>query len=202
MRVRRVPLYLCLAIGLPGVLSDRALAERPGDVRAEAIRLFEAGDYRASLAPFDDVVRRKPRDLEARTKRGIAHLRLNQPAQATADFDAVIKITPWSYGLHIDRGIARVMLGEYEEARKDFDQRLHSSPSPSNAILPASRMRTAVWARSRTDSDRMMWRSLNTRKRSRPTRVTRAVTWGGASCLSPRRTSRAPRPILRRGDPA
>jgi len=124
IRIGRSPLAGLLVVSLLLVLTSQARAERAGDVRDEAFRLFEAGNFPAALPQFNEFLTRRPRDLEARAKRGIVYLRLNQPGQAVEDLDAVIRVTPWSYSAHIDRGIARVMMGEYEDARHDFDRSL------------------------------------------------------------------------------
>src|SRR5207253_10646123 len=109
-----------------------ARAQRAGDLRDQAFRLGAAGDPRSALPQFDELLKRRPRDLEARVKRGNLLLRLNRPAEAVADFDVVIRYTPWSHSAYIDRGIARVMLGQYDAAKADFDRSLGLLALPFN----------------------------------------------------------------------
>ncbi len=97
-----------------------ALAQRTSDLRAEAFRLYDAGQYREALPYLDAVVGRRHRDIEAHIKRGNAHLRLDQPEQALADFDSMVPFAPSYPGVFAGRGIAHTMLGQLDAARDDF----------------------------------------------------------------------------------
>jgi len=118
MWIRRFPLISLLAIALEVGVPASVYAERSTDREEEADRHIQAGDYLSALSKLNQHLERRPRDLEARAKRGSTYLRLHEPNQALADFDAVLRVMPWSYALHVDRGIARVMMGDYEEARR------------------------------------------------------------------------------------
>lgn len=128
MRSVRVPLAAALAGCLFSTLARPASADGFFARRAEASRLSDAGDLNGSVDPLDAQLERRPRDVEARIRRGNLHLRQNHPDLAIADFDVAIRYAPWSISAFVDRGIARVMLGMYEEAEADFRRatRLHA----------------------------------------------------------------------------
>ena len=122
---RSISAALVITVAASGV----GHAQSNRDLRAEAFRLYAAGQYRESLPYFEELLRRKPRDIEARHKRGAAYLRLNQPKAALADFDAVIRINPLFEGLYAtnpesytNRGIALVMLQRDGEALLAFER--------------------------------------------------------------------------------
>src|SRR4051794_24236131 len=91
--IRLVAHGLCLVL-LTVVSASTAVAHRTSDLRAEAYRLHDAGQYREALPSLDSVLAHKHRDIEAHIKRGNIHLRLNHPARAIADFDRVIRFAP------------------------------------------------------------------------------------------------------------
>lgn len=131
-----------------------AAAAAPGqsvhDARAEAIRLYDAGRYAEALPYLDQVLARKPRDIELLNKRGCVHIRMNHPALAIEDltkatndvgflsqdaasfarqFAPDVLTAPTGRamsGPHLyesaysNRGVARLMLGQDEAALADF----------------------------------------------------------------------------------
>ena len=58
------------------------------------MRLYKEGAYQEALPLFDEVLRRRSRDVESRTKRGNIYLCIDQPERALADFNEVIRLTP------------------------------------------------------------------------------------------------------------
>src|SRR5262249_17505246 len=124
MSPRCIPVALGLALLFSHSAAVPARAQRTSDLRDEAFRLYDSGNFGPALPAFDELLKRRPRDLEARARRGNLLLRLHRPGDAVADFDAVIRLIPWSHSAYIDRGIARVMLGDYDRAKSDFDRSL------------------------------------------------------------------------------
>lgn len=119
MTTRPVDRALRLAVVLC-VTGGPAVAQRTSDLRAEAFRLYDAGQFREAIPPLDVVLGRKHRDIEAHMRRGNSLLRLDQPERALADFDGVIRFAPYFPSPYTDRGIANLMLGRLDAARGDF----------------------------------------------------------------------------------
>lgn len=109
-----------------------AHAERVSDLRNQAFRLAEGGSAKEAMSTLDELLERRPRDTEARVRRGNLHLKRNHPDQALADFNAAVRYAPWSPSLYVDRGIARVMLGQYDAAQSDFQRALRLLSLPLN----------------------------------------------------------------------
>jgi tetratricopeptide (TPR) repeat protein len=130
-------------------LGGEARAERLNEIRAKALHFYDIGAYREALPLFNEVLSRKPRDIEALNKRGAIYLRLDQPQLALADFDEAIRLKPSSISLlngyspgmyntftpspitilqtaypasFTNRGIALLMLNRIPEAIAAFEQ--------------------------------------------------------------------------------
>ncbi len=112
---------VCLGLALAAP-SASALAQRTSDLRAEAVRLYESGQYREAIPYLDAVISRRPRDIEAHIKRGNVYLRLDQPATAVLDFDRIIQFAPFFPSTYTDRGLAEIMLGRLDAAQVDFNR--------------------------------------------------------------------------------
>ncbi len=132
MRPKRQLVSIGITWILLGLLNETVHAESISALRSEAYRLSEGGSAKQAMAALDDLLDRRPRDLEARTRRGNLHLRLNHAEQAFNDFDAAVRYAPWSPSHYVNRGIARVMLGQYEDAQADFQKALRLLALPLN----------------------------------------------------------------------
>jgi tetratricopeptide (TPR) repeat protein len=152
MRVARGA-FVRVALIVSGLAASPVVrAENAREARAEARRLYDSGRYAESLPLFNQVLARKPHDLESLNRRGAVYLRMNRPDLAEADFTAATNSSafltydamhfdrqfapdvawvqsPWAYSMpHLypsaftNRGIARVMLGKDDEALADFNQ--------------------------------------------------------------------------------
>ncbi len=95
MRFARLTRVLGALALLGPCAAGRAAALSAHDARAEALRLYDAGRFQDALPFFDEVLRHKPRDLDARNKRGCIYIRLNQPDRALADLDLATRVSPF-----------------------------------------------------------------------------------------------------------
>lgn len=156
MRIARGAGVLCVSTVL-GVLAAGAVATSARgqsasarDARAEANRLYEAGRFAEALPLFDQVLERKPHDIESLNKRGCVYIRMDRPELAIRDLDQATGASaflaydavgldqqfapdvvpnvgsPRNWGMHLypsaftNRGVAKMMLGRDEEALADF----------------------------------------------------------------------------------
>lgn len=121
-----------------------ARAQGVHDARGQALRLYEAGRYAEALPYFNEVLRRKPHDVDLLNKRGCIYIRLNQPARALPDLDKVAREAPLFSPAQVypsaftNRGIAKLMLGRDDESLADFQRSIsireaHPEPSLSPA---------------------------------------------------------------------
>jgi tetratricopeptide (TPR) repeat protein len=162
MRVARLSRFLGAWTLLGLCASGATLAQAQGlhDTRGEALRLYDAGRYQEALPLFDEVLRRKPRDLDSLNKRACIYIRMNQPERAIADLDQAIRYKPFlaydqaqmvrqfapdvQIGLppqlyssvqlypsaFTNRGVALMMLGRDDEALADFQRSISIRLSP------------------------------------------------------------------------
>jgi tetratricopeptide (TPR) repeat protein len=158
---------------LAGVLFMMLLAAAPPqsahDIRGEALRLYKAGQYQAALPLLNQVIERKPRDIDARNKRGNVYLRMNRPDLALDDFNASCRYLPVpdllaqqlnrqfapdvpypltaqpyvSYQLFPqtfhDRGLAYLMLGQLDKAIADFQHAITLYNTVGGGGFPGNR---------------------------------------------------------------
>src|SRR5438128_23864 len=114
-----VRLCLWATVALMFALAPAAaqLDVRGGDEPLKAaIRLFEAGQLEDALAAFQAVLRLRPDDPTALRYLGLAHLRLDRPAEAEAVLARAGADPPVLYAL----GVALARLGRIDEARRSF----------------------------------------------------------------------------------
>ena len=128
------------------------------DARLTGIGLFDTGRFAEAIPYFDQVIAQHGRDIDILNKRGICHLRTEQPGKAMADFDRIIEhsnrfarsfgvgpiyspnqtwipqpVTNYAFPqAHGNRGIALLMLGRNEEALQSFTTavNLWNAPDP------------------------------------------------------------------------
>ena len=133
MRLTRIPLEVSLMIVLTVSAALPAPAEGRSGSREHGFQLYDAGRLQEAISELDRVIERHPRDIEALTKRGNCHLRLDQPQRALVDFERVIKLSPMNPSAQTDRGIALLMLGRNEDALKCFEKANRYWAIPLNA---------------------------------------------------------------------
>ena len=142
MRLTRMPrevsllIVLFLSTGLP------TPAGSTNGSRERGFQLYDAGRFPEAVSELDRVIERHPRDIEALTKRGNCHLRLDRPQRALPDFERVIALSPMNPSAQTDRGIALLMLGRNEEALKSFETAERYWAIPLNAARGLNRNQT------------------------------------------------------------
>src|SRR5262249_349121 len=70
MWIMRSPLRVTLAIVLVATATSSSHAQIVSELRREAYRLSDAGPSSAAIAALDQLLERKPRDVEAHVRRG------------------------------------------------------------------------------------------------------------------------------------
>src|SRR5262249_52834357 len=102
-----------LRVEKASVLIDAAVST--ANSAALSVELCEQARQRADAALL-----KKPDDLEALKSRGLANLRLVQPAKAASDLSAYLRERDDDFEILWWRAIARLQLGQNKEARDDL----------------------------------------------------------------------------------
>ena len=121
-------------------LAGSARAESANALKARALERYKAGAYHEALPLLDELLKRRPRDRQARNTRGNIYRKLDESERALADFDETIRLNPpnpiapfFADMLNVSvsaevpdartgRGIALLMLGKPLEAIEAFKQ--------------------------------------------------------------------------------
>jgi len=104
------------ALGLAAAACVVARAEPPAASPAPAA----AAETDESLTALDEVLRRRPHDVEFLQQRAALRLRRNEPGGALTDLNAAARLSPLATQVFTNRGVALVMLGRDDEALADF----------------------------------------------------------------------------------
>ncbi|RKY16833.1 MAG: hypothetical protein DRP90_07440 [Planctomycetota bacterium] len=108
----------------------------PGTARdfyLRGCRFFEQGDYRKAADEFSNAISLDPSMDDARLKRGICRLNLDEFVGAMDDFTTLVKKDPRNFRAYYWRAVARRKLGEVKGAFVDLDAALKVNP----AYIPA-----------------------------------------------------------------
>ena len=92
----------------------------------------------AAIADFDEVMRRNPRNAEARVNRGSALVQLQRYGPAIADLTEALGMgVSEPHKAYYNRGIAREALGDLRGAFEDYNTALQIQPDwgPANAEI-------------------------------------------------------------------
>ncbi|MGL6072776.1 MAG: tetratricopeptide repeat protein [Fimbriiglobus sp.] len=80
---------------------------------------------------WDDVIRAKPTDTHALSKRGVAHFLNSQSDKALADLSEVLRIEPTNYDAWISRGFIRHSKQDHDNAIRDYSSAIKLDPKNS-----------------------------------------------------------------------
>lgn len=111
-----------------------ALWSHSGDKAIDALMTrgveeMEAGQFRASIATFSDVIRRKPAFAEGWNKRATALFLAGEFRKSLADCDEVIKRNPGHFGALAGYGQIYFQQEQYEKAIKYWKRALRANPN-------------------------------------------------------------------------
>ena len=97
-------------------------------VFARGVAQMEAGDLRAALGTFDEVVHRKPAFAEGWNKRATVRFLLGQNEASLRDCDEVLKRNPAHFGALSGAGQIHLQLGHAREALAFFRRAVAVNP--------------------------------------------------------------------------
>ena len=111
-----------------------ALWSRSGDaaidrLMAQGIEQMQAGDHKAAIATFSEVVKRKPDFAEGWNKRATVHYLAGDYTKSIADCDEVLKRNPGHFGALSGLGQIYTRLERYDEALAWFRRALEVNPN-------------------------------------------------------------------------
>lgn len=129
---------------------QRADAPRPVD-RAHLFAaldrgsgLFEAGEYRAAVPVFADILRQDPHNLMAALRLAVAHSTLGDDAAALAAFDRAREIAPTSADVDHYLGLHHLRAGRPRQAEPLLVASLAAQPDRLPALEALARIRLAA----------------------------------------------------------
>jgi len=111
-----------------------ALWSRSGDVAvdrlmARGVQEIEAQDYKAAIAAFSEIVRRKPEFAEGWNKRATAYYLAGEYQKSIADCAEVLKRNPRHFGALSGLGLIDTKLERYDDALAWFRKALKVNPN-------------------------------------------------------------------------
>ncbi len=112
----------------------------------EGIAMFEAGDYVAAQAYFDQKVKQNRKSALAYAYRGKCNLKADNLYSALYDFTEALSFDTTLSDVHFEKGKVHFQLGEYHDAYLSFDK--------------------AVWFSRGKNTDALHWRAVTHAKQS------------------------------------
>jgi tetratricopeptide (TPR) repeat protein len=107
---------------------------------AEGIELFDAGNYAAAFAYFNQKIKENRKSAIAYTYRGKCHLKEENLHSALYDFTQALSFDTTLSDVHLEKGKVLYQLEEFNEAFLSFDK--------------------AVWFSRGSNTDALHWRNL------------------------------------------
>ncbi len=101
------------------------------------------GQYAEAVADFDEALRLRPGDADARVNRGIARTQWGRYAEAEADFDEALRADPSVTRVYFLRSVARARAGDAAGARKDREEGLRQDPADELSWIDRALARVA-----------------------------------------------------------
>lgn len=111
-----------------------ALWSRSGDaaidrLMARGVEAMEAQDYKAAIATFGEIIRRKPEFAEGWNKRATVYYLAGEDQKSIADCAEVLKRNPRHFGALSGLGLIYTRLERYQEALAWFRKALDVNPN-------------------------------------------------------------------------
>ncbi|HYR34270.1 MAG TPA: tetratricopeptide repeat protein [Burkholderiales bacterium] len=111
-----------------------ALWSRSGDgaidkLMARGVDEMQAGNHKAAIATFSEVVKRKPEFAEGWNKRATVHYLAGDYKRSIADCDQVLKRNPGHFGALSGLGQIYYQLERYDESLAWFRKALEVNPN-------------------------------------------------------------------------
>jgi tetratricopeptide (TPR) repeat protein len=88
----------------------------------QAIKHLKNGEYRKSIAVFDEVIRQNPQNAEVHLNRGVAWHMLLEYDRAISDFNAAVELNPEDWLALVNRACAFEMKRLVDRALSDYDR--------------------------------------------------------------------------------
>ncbi|HBF13946.1 MAG TPA: hypothetical protein DDW49_11270 [Deltaproteobacteria bacterium] len=105
----------------------------PTNLKTEALTLFAAGNYDASLAKWDEIITNNPNDAEAYNNLGVVYKKLGQKEQAMAAYTKALEINPEYAQALNNLGAIKMELQAEEEAVQLFNKAIEVKPDYADA---------------------------------------------------------------------
>jgi len=96
---------------------------------ARGVQEIEAQDYKAAIATFSEIVRRKPEFAEGWNKRATAYYLAGEYQKSIADCAEVLKRNPRHFGALSGLGLIDTKLERYDDALAWFRKALKVNPN-------------------------------------------------------------------------
>jgi tetratricopeptide (TPR) repeat protein len=122
-----------------------ALWSRSGDaaidrLMARGVQEIESQDYRAAIATFSEIVRRKPEFAEGWNKRATVYYLAGEDRKSIADCAEVLKRNPRHFGALSGLGLIYTRLERYDEALDWYRKALKVNPNMLGVEMNAKRI--------------------------------------------------------------
>jgi tetratricopeptide (TPR) repeat protein len=98
-------------------------------------------EHAQAIATLDELIRRKPDNVEALKKRGSILDFAGRQDAAVADFTEAIRLNPARVGALVDRGLAYQNKGDLDRAAADFDEAIRLDARDPGAYRARGRLR-------------------------------------------------------------
>ncbi len=101
-------------------------------IRQQAGRKLDSGDYQGALVDLSRFIRLAPKDGLAYYNRGVVHSRLGLVAEAIVDYGEAIKYRPGDSDIYINRAMLRRTTADLQGALSDYKKAIEVDPSKAS----------------------------------------------------------------------
>jgi len=107
---------------------------------ANALELFQRGDYADAEAAYRSALARKPRYADLRNQLGVVLFAQDKEAEALAEFDEALSINPRYAEAHLNRGFVLLRLGREDEGMQAVQTAMELDPDNAVAMVRLKKM--------------------------------------------------------------
>jgi tetratricopeptide (TPR) repeat protein len=131
----RSGLLLSLLLTLPAALAAQPAPPSAEESIARGVQLHQSGDILGAIEAYQDVLRKEPQRVDARSNLGAAYVRLGRYEDAVREYRRALEVQPEQAAVRFNLALALYKTGLIPEAARELEAALARDPGNKAALL-------------------------------------------------------------------